>query len=111
MKNNILRQFIDLLFPVACLDCGNEGKWLCQNCFNKLEFSNAQVCLNCKKISENGRFCEKCSDEFSLQAVLIAADYNNRIISDLVKNLKYHFAQDIAEILGNFLTVFIENGD
>lgn len=99
----------DLLFPVTCLGCGREGKWLCEECFEKLEFSTQQVCLECKAKNEFGRFCPNCSAKFALQGILIAADYNNKIISALVKNLKYHFAQDIAEMLGNFLIAFLKN--
>jgi ComF family protein len=105
-----LRDFVlDILFPVECAGCGREGEWLCLTCFNKIKFKNYQYCLHCKKENEFGRFCPGCRPFYNLDGVLIAGDYDNRLIAKLIKNLKYNFVRDVAEDLGKFLILFLQN--
>ena len=104
------RDFIlDLIFPIECLGCGQEGIWLCKSCFRKLEFNDKQYCLRCKQPNEFGQFCSKCDRDYALDGVWIAGDYENKIIASLIKSLKYHFAKDISKILGAFLSLFLRN--
>ncbi|MDD5031740.1 MAG: ComF family protein [Patescibacteria group bacterium] len=100
---------LDLIFPIECLGCGTEGVWLCKNCFRQLPLQNEQYCLNCKKPNEFGQFCQDCASAYALDGVWIAGNYENKIIASLIKNLKYHFAKDLAEILGQFLILFLRN--
>ncbi|MFA4833950.1 MAG: ComF family protein [Patescibacteria group bacterium] len=110
--NHVLssRDFIlDLIFPIECLGCGQEGVWLCKKCFRQLPLQSEQYCLNCKKPNEFGQFCQNCAPAYALDGVWIAGNYENKIIASLIKNLKYHFAKDLAEILGEFLILFLRN--
>lgn len=110
--NHVLssRDFIlDLIFPIECLGCGVEGIWLCKSCFRQLPADNGQYCLNCKRPDKFGRFCPACTPLYALDGVWIAGNYENRIIASLIKNLKYHFAKDLAKILGEFLSLFLRN--
>ncbi len=100
---------IDLIFPVECLGCGEEGTWLCRRCFAGLDFKPAQYCLHCKKSNDFGAFCADCSSHYSLNGVMIAGDYENATIARMIKSLKYHFAQNIAEILGDYLSLFLRD--
>jgi len=112
LLNHVLssRDFIlDLIFPIECLGCGTEGVWLCKTCFRQLPLQSEQYCLNCKKPNEFGQFCPTCAPAYALAGVWIAGNYENRIIASLIKNLKYHFAKDLAEILGQFLILFLRN--
>src|SRR3972149_6816331 len=44
---------LDILFPISCLGCGNEGKYLCNPCLSKV--GNAKLfCLECHKSSIDG---------------------------------------------------------
>lgn len=105
-----LRDFVlDLLFPIECLGCGKEGEWLCQKCFNKINFKQSQYCLHCKKENEFGRFCFNCRPLYGLDGVLIAGDYDNRLIAKLIKNFKYNFIQDLSKAIGKFLILFLQN--
>jgi len=112
LLNHVLssRDFIlDLIFPIECLGCGAEGVWLCKTCFRQLPLQAEQYCLNCKKPNEFGQFCPACASAYSLDGVWIAGNYENKIIAALIKNLKYHFAKDLAKILGEFLILFLRN--
>ncbi len=68
----------DLLFPIQCLGCGQEGNFICFNCFKKLPF-------NTKPIKNN---------------LLIASYYENPLIKQLIHRYKYDFVKDLAKPLG-----------
>ncbi|MFH1822156.1 MAG: phosphoribosyltransferase family protein [Patescibacteria group bacterium] len=112
LKNhaNILRDFfLDLIFPTNCLGCGQEGAWLCDNCFSRITFKKTQYCLECKQVNQFGEFCPECLPKYYLDGIWIAGDYENKIIQNLIKNLKYRFVKNISLILGNFLSLFLRN--
>lgn len=100
---------LDLLFPVECLGCGKNKEWLCQECFKKLKFNDEQYCLHCKKKNKFGEFCNNCHSNYYLNGVWTAGNYDDVVLANLIKNLKYRFAKNIAAILGNFLTIFLKN--
>jgi competence protein ComFC len=112
LKNHarLSRDFIiDLIFPVECLGCGEEGVWLCRRCFAGLDFKAAQYCLHCKSKNDFGKFCSQCAPAYRLDGILIAGDYENATIARMIKALKYHFAENIAAILGDYLSLFLRN--
>lgn len=101
------RDFVfDIILPKNCLHCKTEGSWLCDKCRSLLTFKK-QYCLECKTINETGKFCSSCQKKHYLNEILIAGDYDNKLIAKLIKKMKYHFAKDISLILGDFLINFI----
>jgi len=101
--------FFDLIFPIECLNCGQEGAWLCDRCFRQLTFKSGQYCLHCKQENKFGQFCPGCQPLYALDGVLIAGNYEDKIIAQLIKGLKYRFAKSIAKELGKFLALFLRN--
>ncbi|MFA7088136.1 MAG: ComF family protein [Patescibacteria group bacterium] len=81
--------FLNLLFPVRCLNCGNEGSWLCQKCFRRLSFADRKRKNNL--IIPN------------LKKIFIAGDYDDKLLAELIKKFKYNFLPEIGKILGRFL--------
>lgn len=111
-KNHVknIRDFLlDAIFPIECLGCNEEGSWLCKKCFQKLEIQTEQYCLNCKTKNYFGNFCSKCKNDFYLDGVLIACNYENELIAKLIKTMKYRFADEISIVLGNLLSFFLKN--
>jgi ComF family protein len=106
----IARDFIlDLIFPKECLGCGKDGFWLCPDCFKKLAFRETSSCFACKKNNLFGEFCPRCRPDYFLDGIWIAGDYESPLLSRLIKNLKYHFAREIAPILGSFMSTYMRN--
>ncbi len=104
------RDFIlDLIFPIECLACGREGKWLCPECFPRLKFKPSQYCLACKKENDFGGLCRSCRPLYFFDGVFIAGDYDNKTVAEMVKKLKYNLAKDLADDLGKFLALFVRN--
>ena len=98
--------FIDLLFPIECLDCGREGKWLCADCFLKIKIENSQMCHGCGRLNFNGAICANCKSEWSLDGVLASLDYDRAITAKLIKTLKYNFVKDISPHLTDIFLKF-----
>jgi ComF family protein len=105
---DIKSKIFDLIFPLECLNCGKEGSYLCEKCFNKLKINKKQYCFGCKSLNDYGEFCKICKEKYSLNGILIAGNYDDKILSDLIKTLKYKFSLDIAEILSQFLSFFLK---
>lgn len=104
-----LNKFIlDTLFPVFCLSCKKENHWLCDQCLEKIEIPNFQVCPYCEKeITPKGTICQKCKSSFlakgkiiPLDALVVSSSYKNTAISKIIHLLKYNFAKDLGDTLG-----------
>lgn len=105
-----LRDFLlDLLFPIECQGCGAEDVWLCRSCFRGLKFNQSQACPVCKTKNDFGQTCPDCQENFYLNGIWVAGDYNDRLIQKLIKTYKYRFSKDLSEALGIFLSLFLKN--
>lgn len=105
-----LRAFVlDLIFPIECLGCGKEGEWLCSRCFQSLKLKRNQYCLGCKKENKLGEFCKNCRDDYFVDGILIAGDYENKVLANLIKSFKYKFIKDLGTELGKFLALFLRD--
>jgi ComF family protein len=104
-KNDFMnfRFFLDLLFPIECIGCGEEGRWLCKDCLNKIKLLSEQYCPICKTRLTNGRVCELCSSESFLDGAVIAVSYDNELIDKAIHYLKYRGIKDLARSLGKLL--------
>lgn len=86
---------LDLLFPIECLGCKQEGEWLCLKCLEKI------------KIDFSGRpFVPDLGGE--LKAVWVAGDYKNPLLAETLQVFKYKFIPDLGQILGRLLTDFLK---
>ncbi len=82
---------LNLLFPIHCLGCQQEGTWLCSVCFQKLKFNNQQYQqLNTPHLTQ----------------IFIAGDYRNPLLAKLIKKFKYNFIQSLGPLLAQFLIIF-----
>jgi ComF family protein len=87
-----LKSFLlNLLFPINCLGCGQEGDWLCSACFKKITFGQRQK-MNLKTPD--------------LDQVFIAGDYNDPLLAGLIKKFKYNFISALGPILARWLIMF-----
>ncbi|MEA1936750.1 MAG: ComF family protein [Patescibacteria group bacterium] len=96
-KNFIL----DLLFPIQCLECGEEfenlepkKRWICEKCLKKIETRKEQVCPVCERLSEGGETHRKCREKTSLDGLWVAVDY--KIASKAIHKFKFDFIKDIS---------------
>ncbi len=75
---------IDIIFPINCLQCNTTGKYLCNKCIKKQKIS---LRIQDKEAMTN------------LDGVIAFFNYDNTIISTLIKRLKYNFETDVMQTI------------
>jgi len=101
---------LNILFPKNCLSCGREGSYICAECFSKIPVQKSFHCLVCHKRSSDGKACPECKKraKLSITGLLIASDWRNLLVRQLIYECKYRFinelTQPMALIIAKFLT-------
>jgi len=86
-----LKSFIlNLLFPVNCLSCQEEGAWLCEKCFRKLKVNSKTYNFPAPNLTE----------------IFIAGDYEDKLLAELIRKFKFSFIKDTGLVLSRFLIFF-----
>jgi competence protein ComFC len=96
---NFDRKLLNLLFPIECSGCGKEDVWLCHDCLLKLPLGRNTECFFCGKINSQGSTCPACAANYALDGVFVCANYNDHVIGELIKKLKYSFARELGEVM------------
>lgn len=95
---------LDTLFPIACLSCGKEDVWLCDDCAAKINLLSFQVCPACEKIiTDSGKPCADCKSGSALDALLVATKYKKNDLDRIVHLYKYRFIEDLGVALGKII--------
>lgn len=95
---------LDILFPIGCISCGEEGKWICEACESRLTIQNEHVCGVCEKMTTpDGRTCINCKKKSALDGLIVAASYKQTLIARAVHTYKYRFVSDLHIQLGDLL--------
>lgn len=100
--------FLDLLFPRFCVGCGQEGQYLCSECKARISVNQKFYCVFCKTPTYFSMSCPHCRDNCALKAVWVAADYNNKILQELIHCLKYKYLEETATYLSAIIISFLE---
>lgn len=95
---------LDIIFPIYCLGCGEEGEWICRRCIEKIELLKKQACPLCGEENSTGARCFNCCEKTALDGVIVAAAYFGKdkkesLIKNAIHVFKYRFAKDLAEPL------------
>ena len=98
--------FIDTFFPIECLLCKTEGRYICAKCAQKIPIKRFQTCPKCHTPSELGRYCQNCRTEKNLNGLLALGDYKDRVTELIIKKYKYGFIKDLSTDLSGILTSF-----
>lgn len=90
--------FLDLIFPIECLNCRQEGDYFCNSCFKELRFNNKD-------------YLEKALKNIKapyLDKIFIAGDYEDKNLKKLITKYKYSFLSPLGNVLAKFLINFWE---
>ena len=99
----------DLIAPKKCYSCNKEWRFLCEYCLSKMSNFDS-TCYVCKWISNNYEIHKKCKNNVYYDKIFILSHYKNKIISKLIKDLKFYSKKDIAEDLWIYLSeLFFDN--
>jgi len=96
----ITKEFLlDLLFPNSCLNCREEGNYLCENCFSLVDIMERQFCPVCIKVSLGGT-CRGCIRKTELNGLFSAVSYQNKLVKTLIGRYKYEpFVKELTKPL------------
>lgn len=95
----IIQELLDIIFPVICLGCNKEGRWLCKQCLERITLYQKPVCPWCEKSTHSTELCNNCKRQSHLDFLFVITTYQNFLLQELLHNLKYNFAWKIAEDL------------
>jgi ComF family protein len=88
LKNLLL----DLLFPKKCYGCGRDNIWLCSKCLAKLKPYQGEI----PRALKNN------------QDLIIAGEYKDKLLNDLIVAFKFGFNKELAIPLFIFLKTVLD---
>jgi len=88
---------LDLVFPKTCLECGSQGKYLCEKCLGKLRLLKP-VCPYCGKPSIDGFTHVKCRKVYGLDGLTSIWDYEGAVKKAILA-LKYKYSTEVGKEL------------
>lgn len=108
IKNLVL----DVVFPPACVNCGDGEKWLCDDCCSLVEIFEIRYCPFCaapKRVAD-GKTCQSCAKTKKLNGLFCATTYQNAIARTLIRQLKYppHLATCLVPVLASFIITHLQ---
>ncbi len=98
---NLRKFLLDLFFPIFCVGCGSEGKFLCDKCYEKIGIRNDFFDFR----HESGVLSNS-----PLDALLAACEYKgNSSLNKAIHAFKYDFVKDLAKPLSRLLIATVNN--
>lgn len=97
------RVALNLFFPPWCINCGREGKYLCDICLRQLPFISPPVCSICGRPLTVDNTCPGCIGPQAKIDVIRAPFLFGGAIRQAVHELKYNNLKAIAPLLASFL--------
>lgn len=85
----------DAIFPNICV-CGRWGTPLCEKCKAEVARYKTGLCPICRKLSENGKTCERCRHKSYLTGVMVYGKHKD-LLKSVVWRYKYEFHKDLSE--------------
>ena len=83
----LLRPIIELITPVSCLSCDQEGALLCAGCAATVTMP-VPTCFVCGRLTETERACGACRSELALDGAAVGAHYDE-VVRELILKLKF----------------------
>ena len=97
------RFVLDLLFPLRCLGCGEEGEIICEMCRRRLLRISPPFCPKCGKPLLREGICGECYRERAFDGMRSALFFAG-LIREAVHQFKYQGIKALADPLGDMLT-------
>lgn len=98
----------EALFPRYCVGCHTEGSWWCETCRRAVSHVAVCACPTCGVRTETGEPCSiNCQNSTALDRAVAFFDYASvPAVAELIKILKYNFAQDSLSVWPSVIAEF-----
>src|SRR3989344_639835 len=100
---------LDLVFPIACLICGADQKYLCEKCQANLPKLPNQLCPVCHQPAPFGKTHPGCVSKNTVDGSLSPFPYKNPQVKIIIETFKYSFIEDLAPILSGMIVETINS--
>lgn len=107
-RKSTVQYLWDAVFPRRCAGCrillptSSPLRYLCRPCRRTITPVPLR-CAFCTAVSPQGSTCRLCHGQHALDALLVAANYNDELTKRVVKLLKYRFATLAAYDMGDIM--------
>ena len=88
------------------MGCQEEGDWLCPNCQKSVQINILEQCPICRQSSSGGQTCSSCGGNSSLNGLVVIGDYNDKLLQEIIKSIKYDFAENLSPCLRPFISSY-----
>src|SRR3989338_9643675 len=95
VAGRVWRWFREALFPVFCFGCGQEGSWICAECWAVRPPVAIQRCAFCGVVSAHGETCAGCRRRHRLHGLTVRGVYREWVWRELIRSWKYGSARDL----------------
>jgi ComF family protein len=102
---------LDWLFPPICLGCGEEGVFICPDCFSKIYLIPQDVCSYCGSYTSKSGRCANCFGKVLPYEAYRGFAFYDGVIRKGIHHLKYQNDLTIGRYLAKILkTVYDRAG-
>ena len=105
--NQTRNALLDLMLPPRCVHCQDADQWLCQACFEKIDFIQPPVCTRCgTPLDPRLSGCEECERNqlVAIDGIRSAAHFLDNPIRSAILQLKYQNHKAIGSTLAQILS-------
>ena len=102
----ISQSVLDIFLPPSCFNCGSEGNWLCQSCYDQVAFITSDICSRCGTPTNNNSLaCEQCDNNplHDIDGIRVASYFEDNPIRVGIHRLKYRNHKAVASSLSQIL--------
>jgi len=100
---------LDAIFPIRCIGCGVYDTYFCDLCMTTVKIRNDFECVGCKRPVAEGNTCVHCRNDFKINRLFVATDYNDKLVEKTIKLIKYNFIKDLSEPLMALIGIYADN--
>ena len=102
---------LDWLFPPTCLGCGEEGVFICSDCFSKIRLVPRDVCKYCGSFTSKNGKCSNCDYKNLPYVGFRAFAYYDGVVRKAIHHLKYQNDLTIGRYLAGWLQLVYQRTD
>lgn len=92
-------RILDLLFPPTCVGCRTVGRWICEPCWQGMDWLMEHRCARCGEFVAERACSHPPSDRFPFDEVCVAAQFTGAA-REAVHALKYEGRHAISGLMG-----------
>jgi len=102
------REAKEYIFPVFCLSCDAEGRWVCDSCFSTITITPQLFCPVCHASSVAGNACVSCAPTSYIVNHIATVRYEDvGLIGKSIHIFKYQYAEEVMEVIDRIITIFV----